>query len=438
MAEDPDPRVRFRAAIVLGELADDESTAALVAIARRDAADPWARLAVLSSSAARSHELFAAMLRNREPTSAELDLLKQFAAVVGARNRLAEVEPVLGRIADPTAPLPKGAREALLVAFGDGLLRTGKTLYSLNLAAGTPQRSLFDALVTDAGKTAVDPASPTHARVRALSALAHAEFVTAKSAFESALDPREPQELQLAAIRALRATANAGAPAVLLARWASYTPVVRGEVIATLSGRLAWAAKLLDAVEAGTVARSQIDSTRQAVLKNHRDPKIRDRAAKLFAAATSDTRQKVVDRYQASASKLGDAGKGREVFKRECASCHLAGNLGQNVGPSIASIGTKTAQELLVSILDPNREVDPRYLNYTMTLADDRTTSGIIVTESPTAITLKRADGQGETVLRSQIAEVRLTKLSLMPEGLEEKITTAEMADLMAFLLSAN
>ena len=55
--DDPDARVRFQAAIVLGELADDDSTAALVAIAKRDAADPWTRLAVLSSAADRSHRL---------------------------------------------------------------------------------------------------------------------------------------------------------------------------------------------------------------------------------------------------------------------------------------------------------------------------------------------------------------------------------------------
>ena len=80
----------------------------------------------------------------------------------------------------------------------------------------------------------------------------------------------------------------------------------------------------------------------------------------------------------------------------------MAGTIGQNVGPSIASIGSKTPAELLVSILDPNREVDPRYLNYQVTLTDERTTSGIITAESPTAITLKRADGQGETVLRAR------------------------------------
>ncbi len=434
-ASDPDPRVRFQAAIVLGELPDDESTRALVAIAKKDAADPWARLAVLSSSATRAHFIFPKLLGDTEPTAAELDMLGQLAAVVGARNKPTEADAVLGRIADPKAPLPKTAREALLLAFGDGSLRAGKPLHA-SLAPGTDQWDLFQSLVADAAKAALAPDTAPAARVRALQLLAHAEFKTGKPAFEAALDPRQPQEVQLAAVRALRTTADAGVPGVLLARWAAYTPTVRAEVLATLSGRPAWTLALLDAVEKGAVARSQIDSVRQATLKNHRDPKVRDRAAKLFAAATSDARQKAIDRYKSAAEKPGDVAKGREVFKRECASCHVAGTIGVTVGPSIASIGTKTAQELLTSVLDPNREVDPRYLNYAVTLNDDRTLSGIISAESPTAITLRRADGQGETVLRSQIAELRSTKLSLMPEGLEEKISAAEMADLLAFLLA--
>lgn len=437
-AADADARVRFQAAIVLGELDDADSTAALVRIARKDAGDPWTRLAVLSSAAKRAHEVFAAVFADWEPTDTEeLELLRQLAAVVGARNRPAEVEPVLRFITNGEAGIPRPFRESLFLAVGDGLLRTGKTLRSLELPAGSPPLAMFDSLVNSALETAANPNAPFAAKTRALSLLTHAEFATGKPAFEAALDPRQPQEIQLAAVRALRASADAAAPAVLLARWTSYTPAVRGEVISTLSGRLTWASALLDAVEKGTVARSQIDSTRQAVLKNHRDPKVRNRAAKLFSAATTATRQQAIDRYKAAVEKPGDAAKGREVFRRECASCHVAGNFGQNVGPSIASIGTKTAQELLASVLDPNREVDPRYLNYTVTLADDRTTSGIITAESPTAITLKRADGEGETVLRSQIEELRSTKLSLMPEGLEEKITSTEMVDLFAFLLSA-
>ena len=99
-------------------------------------------------------------------------------------------------------------------------------------------------------------------------------------------------------------------------------------------------------------------------------------------------------------------------------------------------MGVKRPDEYLVAILDPNREVDPRYLNYTVNTTDGRVTSGIIAAETATAVTLKRADGQPETILRSQIEELSSTGQSLMPEGVEQKVSHQEMADLIAFLLA--
>ena len=270
--------------------------------------------------------------------------------------------------------------------------------------------------------------------MQALRLLAHADFATARPAFEAVLDPRRPQTLQIVAVRAMRTATAADVAPLLLKRWTAYTPLLRGEVITTLSARPAWAKALLDAVEAGTVGQSQIDSARQAVLKNHRDPAVRDRATKLFTVTTPAARLKIIAGYQSAIEKPGSAVKGLEIYRRECASCHLAGNVGQIVGPAVATFKDKSPAELLVAILDPNREVDPRYLNYVVNLTDGRSTSGVIASESPTAVTLRRADGAIESVLRTQIDELKSTGLSLMTEGLEQRITPAEMADLLAFL----
>ncbi|HUR54935.1 MAG TPA: c-type cytochrome, partial [Gemmataceae bacterium] len=259
-------------------------------------------------------------------------------------------------------------------------------------------------------------------------------FGSAKPVYEAALQPLQPQALQLIAVRAMRTTTDDAVPSLLLARWGSYTPVVRGEVLTTLTARPVWANALLDAVESGVVARAQIDTTRQAVLKNHRDAGVQGRAAKLFAAATSAERDAVLAKYKPALDVPGDAAKGKDVFRRECASCHLAGNVGQVVGPAVATFKDKTPAELLAAIIDPNREVDPRYLSYTLNLTDGRTTSGMIAGESPTALTLRRAEGAVEIVLRTQIEELKSTRLSLMPEGVEKKVSPAEMADLIAFL----
>jgi putative heme-binding domain-containing protein len=78
----------------------------------------------------------------------------------------------------------------------------------------------------------------------------------------------------------------------------------------------------------------------------------------------------------------------------------------------------------------------PEYINYTVNTQDGRTFTGVITAETATSITLRRAEGQSDTVLRANIDELQSTGLSLMPEGLEKQVTPKEMADLIAYLMS--
>jgi hypothetical protein len=49
-------------------------------------------------------------------------------------------------------------------------------------------------------------------------------------------------------------------------------------------------------------------------------------------------------------------------------------------------------------------------------------------------VKLRRAEGVEETLLRSEIDELRSTGQSLMPDGLEQSLNLQDMADLIAFL----
>jgi putative heme-binding domain-containing protein len=125
------------------------------------------------------------------------------------------------------------------------------------------------------------------------------------------------------------------------------------------------------------------------------------------------------------------------VFETACAACHRLGELGQDVGPNLATIRHWNPEQVLINILDPNREVAPNFLGYTVETKDGRTLDGLIVEESVSSITLKRSDGVTETVLRRDVAQLAGSGLSLMPEGLENAVTIGQMADLIAFLLPA-
>ncbi len=88
-------------------------------------------------------------------------------------------------------------------------------------------------------------------------------------------------------------------------------------------------------------------------------------------------------------------------------------------------------------MLDPNREVNPQYVNYVLLTDDGRSVTGMIASETANSVTLKRADDATDTIERSDIDELRSSGMSIMPEGLEKQIDPAAMADLLAYLMSA-
>ena len=91
---------------------------------------------------------------------------------------------------------------------------------------------------------------------------------------------------------------------------------------------------------------------------------------------------------------------------------------------------------MLLNILDPNREVKPQYVTYLLVTTQGRTITGLIKEENANSITIARADGTSDTVLRIDIDELISSRLSFMPEGLEKQINKQEMADLLAYLNS--
>lgn len=95
----------------------------------------------------------------------------------------------------------------------------------------------------------------------------------------------------------------------------------------------------------------------------------------------------------------------------------------------------RTPEEVLLHVLDPNREVAPDYLEYAVSLDDGGVLTGLVVAESAGGLTLRRPGGGEDTVLRSNIEAITGTGKSLMPEDLEARVSPQEMADLIAFIL---
>ena len=193
--------------------------------------------------------------------------------------------------------------------------------------------------------------------------------------------------------------------------------------------------QLLNAIEKKQVLASHLEPARLAQLRKHPDPKLRQRAEKLLAGQVTPARQKVVADYQPALDLKADVDRGRALFRKNCTACHRLEDHGQEVGPDLlAALRTKTPEALVVDILDPSREVDPRYLNYVVTTKKGETLTGLIAAETASSITLRRGEKAEDTILRGQIDEIQATSKSLMPEGLEMQMSKQDVADVIAYL----
>jgi putative heme-binding domain-containing protein len=216
------------------------------------------------------------------------------------------------------------------------------------------------------------------------------------------------------------------------------SPRLRVQAAETMFARPERILALLKAIAAGDVSAGDVDPARLKQLASHKDAAIRQRAEKLLAGLKLSRRQDVVDAHRDVLEMAGDAERGQAAFKKVCAACHRVEGVGQELGPNLATVKSRGADAILVNLLDPSREVNPQFVNYVLVTDDGRTLTGMIAAETATSVTLRRAEGAGDTVLRVNIDELRGTGQSLMPDGMEKQLSKQDIADLIAYLLKVN
>ncbi len=283
----------------------------------------------------------------------------------------------------------------------------------------------------------MDPKLGSRERAVAIRTLGLSSFESESERLSRLLDHHEPQEVQLASLVAL---SRFGAPEVateILRAWSSYSPAVRAQATEVLFARPERLMPMFDAIEGGRVRPSDLEPSRIKLLRSHPDAKVRERALDVLADVKLARRPEVVAAYRSALTRKGDVVRGKAAFVKACAPCHKVEGVGQEIGPNLVAMKNRGAEAILLNVLDPNREVNPEYLNYVVVTTDGRSLTGMITGETATSVTLRRREGQSDTVLRVDIATLQSTGLSLMPEDLEKEIDQQTMADLISYLLEA-
>jgi len=132
----------------------------------------------------------------------------------------------------------------------------------------------------------------------------------------------------------------------------------------------------------------------------------------------------------------GDAVRGKEAFTTAtCITCHVVNGQGTGYGPELSEIGAKLPKDALyTSILYPNAGISMGFEGSVITTKDDDALDGIVVSDTPTEITLRRAGGINTPIKKSDIKDRRQMKLSIMPEGLIATMTQQDLVDVVEYL----
>jgi putative membrane-bound dehydrogenase-like protein len=227
----------------------------------------------------------------------------------------------------------------------------------------------------------------------------------------------------------------------LLKRLPDWQDATARTAMEVLASRAEWALQVLDAVAAGELDKSRLTAYDARQMASLGSPVLSDRLARewgSFGQSSAQIRQeidKTVAAYQSAPLWAYSAQAGAEHFKKLCAACHEPGGQNERIAPILAGSGSKGIGYVVENIIDPNAVIGRDFQARLIVTTDGRVISGLIETETDSAITLRTANDR-VTVPRSQIEEIGISENSFMPVELLKPLNDRERIELLKYLMS--
>ncbi len=429
LVTDDDIEVRYQLAWTLGYLAPPRRTDALAALIRRDSDSRWMRAAVLSSIGDDADDLLIGLLSDPSFRS------------VSDQQFLIELTPLIAPLSGPEralaaiSTLPES--DASLVVPIVGELMRGRAVSATDATTNqdASAQRLMDRMIEILIQRVDEAGVPIQDRLAAVDACRYGEYDRVRASLLEWIDIQHPAELQRRALTVMGSFRSERVAGDVIEAWPRLTPPLREIASEILFARPERILVVFGAINDEKISPGAIGKSRFQVAAKTKNAEVSRRATAVLNHFGTHQRQAVVDRYQSVLAMTGDVEAGRRGFAKHCSSCHKMEGVGHEHGPSLASIHARGAETILVNVLDPNREVNPQYLNYVVLTLDGRTLTGMVISETATSVTLGRAGAATDTILRHDIEAMQSTGLSLMPEGIEESVDQTAMADIIAYLM---
>jgi putative heme-binding domain-containing protein len=223
----------------------------------------------------------------------------------------------------------------------------------------------------------------------------------------------------------------------MVERFPDWTPNLRQTAIRILLSRTIWTEALIASLEVNKLRISELSLDQKQALLQTGNKKITDKAKVILARGgglPNADRQKVIDDSMFATTQSGDANLGKIVYKNQCSKCHQHQGEGVKIGPDMTGMAAHPKKELLIHIMDPNRDVEGNFRQYVVSTKGGKILTGMLASETKSSIELIDTEAKKQTVLRDDIDEIKASDRSLMPEGFEKQLSKPDLVNLLEFL----
>ena len=282
--------------------------------------------------------------------------------------------------------------------------------------------------------TLLDNNTDAAARRAALQSLVAAKDPGLVQAFQPLLN--QPR-LRPDAIRAMAAYDHPTIPRAIVEVYPTLTTSEKKDALATLASRAGFAKGLLAAVADKKVPPEDLTADILRLVRNLKDVAVDKLVTEQFGVSRESAEDKAreIARYRGmvESSPPGDVTRGKEVWARNCQQCHMLFGAGGKIGPDLTGSDRASVYYVLQNIIDPNAIIPNAYRTSALETKDDRVITGIVTQEDAAAVTIATVT---ETLVipKSDVQSLEHGQLSMMPEGLIQAMTDADVRDLVAYL----
>jgi putative membrane-bound dehydrogenase-like protein len=245
-------------------------------------------------------------------------------------------------------------------------------------------------------------------------------------------------------IPALQAAAVIGDPTIaarILYRFSTFSAADRSAVVDSLVARRISARLLVNAIELKHIASSEVSAGQARQIAALGDADLLKRLDKVWGtlrkSPAARVRQIRAWEKQLDPSRIGesDLANGREVFKKTCSSCHKLFGDGRTIGPELTGANRRNLNYLLTNVVDPSAAVPADFRLATVVTTNGRVITGAISQRSDAGLTIQTST-ESVRVSTGDVEVVKVSKQSMMPDGLLDKLSEAQTRDLFAWMMS--